>query len=361
MPEKTNIAALLPGVGKDLELAAQPIPTPGPKDVLIRSHAIPINPVDRARQLTGYTLKSFPAILGTDLAGVVEAIGSDVTDLKAGDRVLATVDGIITGDKSREAFQTYTVARASTTAKLPDSVSFVEGSTIGVAIVTAAMIFFDGFKFQIPGSEASADFRPLPTAGEAPIVVIWGGASNIGLVTIQLAKILGFTVYATASQQHHAKLQKLGANVMVDYADADAAVEHFVAAAKKAGKQILYAVDTINKLEKTTPFVQQALLKSAAATPSPAKAGLVYINRIEYGWDESIEARFITATDVWERRFDIGHWIFTSGNLTRWLADGTFAPPPARVLPGGLAALNEGLVLIKGGGVHGEKLVVEVE
>ncbi|CAK7220491.1 hypothetical protein SCUCBS95973_004175 [Sporothrix curviconia] len=362
MAQKINHAAVLPAAGKDLEIVTLPVPTPGPADVLIRSHVIAVNPIDRVRQLFDLMVPSYPRVLGSDTTGVVEAVGSDVTAFKAGDRVVAVTDGFIFGDNGRESYQTYTVAQAATTAKLPDSVPFVKGSTISLAIMTAASIIFDGFKFQVPGSEASAEAKALPAAGVGPIIALWGGSSSVGSMTIQLATSLGFSVYTTASPQHHARLQRLGADVVVDYASPEAAVEQLLAAAAKAGKQILYAVDTVNDAKKSTPFLEQVLLKSATSAASSSTEGtLVYISMLpKYEWKSGLKPQFVNSADVWKRRTDIGAWLFGSGNLTRWLADGTFEPPIARVVPGGLGGLQSALNQVKGG-VHGEKLVVEVE
>ncbi|CAK7230798.1 hypothetical protein SBRCBS47491_007708 [Sporothrix bragantina] len=361
MAEKINTAAVLPALGKDLELVTLPVPTPGPADVLIRIRVIAVNPIDRVRQMFGFMVPSFPKVLGSDATGVVEAVGSDVTEFKVGDRVVAVTDGFIGGDNGREAYQTYTVAQAATTAKLPDSVPLVKGSTITLVLMTAASIIFDGLKFQVPGSEPSAEAKALPAAGTAPIIAIWGGGSCVGGQTIQLAKFLGFSVYTTASPQHHDRLKKLGADVVVDYASPEQAVEQLLAAADKAGKQILYAVDTVNDTEKTIPNLEKLLLQSAASRSSSEEGILVHINMLpKYEWQSGLKPQFVTASHVWTSRKDIGAWLFGSGNLTRWLADGTFVPPTARIVPGGLGGLQAALNQIKGG-VRGEKLVVEVE
>lgn len=359
MSDQTNHAAVLPGVGKDLELTTLPVPTPGPNDVLIRTSYTAINPVDRIRQLYGFQVPTTPKVIGSDSTGTVVAVGAEAASTyKIGDRVIAVTDGFIKGDNGRESYQTFTVAPTLTTSKLPDNLSLLEGSTVALVAMTAGIIFFEGFKFSIPGTKDQS--KPLPnTTNSKPILVVWGGASSLGSVTIQLARILGFTVFATASPRHHERLQKIGAEVVVDYSDADAAVEKILAAA--GDRPIVYGVDAINDADKTIPFVEKILVKSATATGSSAIPHLVHVNVLpKYKWKDGLTHQEIDATSIWTKRTDVGEYIFVSGNLSSWLADGKIVPPPARVVPGGLGGLQSALNQIKTSAVSGEKLVVEV-
>lgn len=362
MADQTNTAAIIPAVGKDVEIVNRAIPKPGPKDVLIRISIAGVNPIDRVRQLYGFAVSSWPKVIGSDGTGVVAAVGSDVSEFKVGDRVIAAFDGFVTADNDRESYQTYALAPTLTTAKLPDSFSFAQGSTISLVTLAASIVFFGAFKLAVPGATSSPEGTvALPTAGSTkPIVLIWGGGSSVGNVAIQLAHFLGFTVYATASPRHHARLQKLGADVVVDYSDPEKAeAELLAAAAKDGGKaQIRYALDVIIDTKKTLPIVEQILLKSKAATASDVVPTLVHVGMVnDYTWQEGLVHEFATAVDGWTTRTDVSKWLF--GNLTQWLEDGTFVPPAARVVPGGLnglqAALNQALT-----GVSGEKLILEI-
>ncbi|KAL1891515.1 hypothetical protein Sste5346_007607 [Sporothrix stenoceras] len=353
---ETNTAAILPAVGKDLELTTLPVPTPGPNDVLIRTAVTAVNPIDHVRQMFGFQVPAVPKVIGSDTTGTVVGVGAEAASTyKVGDRVVAVTDGFATGDNGHESYQTFAVAPTLTTAKLPDNFTFLEGSTVSVVAMTAGIIIFEGFKFSIPGAQEQS--KPLPS--NKPILLVWGGAGSVGSVTIQLARILGFTVFTTASPRHNERLQKLGAEVVVDYSDADAAVEKLLAAA--GDRPIVYAVDAINDAKNTIPFVESILLKSAAATASSTTPELVHVKMLsEYKWKDGLTHTFINSTSIWTERRDVGEYIFRSGNLTSWLAEGKIVPPPARVVPGGLGGLQSALNQIKGGGVSGEKLVVEV-
>lgn len=362
MADQTNHAAILPALGKDLELVTLPVPTPGASDVLIRSSVVAVNPIDRVRQLYGFQVPTTPKVLGSDTTGTIVAVGADVAaagTFKVGDRVVAATDGFHNGDNGHESFQTFTVAPTTTTAKLADNVTFLQAAPVPVSIMTAGTIFFEGFHFTVPGAKEAPTTKPLPAAGSKPIVAIWGGASSVGSVTLQLARHLGFTVFTTASPRHHERLQKLGAEVVVDYSDPEAAVEKFLAAAGK--REILYAVDAVNDFEKTVPFLEDLLLRSVAATGATAVPEFASTNDLsKYAWKGGLDQKMVDATSVWTDRKDIAAYLYGSGNLSRWLADGTIVPVPTRVVPGGLGGLQTALNEVKSGSVSGEKLVVEV-
>lgn len=84
-----NKAAWLDGTdGRPLAVRAADMPKPGPSEVVIRNHAVAINPLDWKMQ-GGDLVKTLPMIIGTDIAGEIHELGSEVKGFKIGDRVLA--------------------------------------------------------------------------------------------------------------------------------------------------------------------------------------------------------------------------------------------------------------------------------
>ena len=83
----TQKALFLPEKNGKWTLEESTIPTPGPKEVLVKIIATALNPLDWKIQDYGYFVSEYPFISGTDAAGVVEEVGSEVTDLAKGDRV----------------------------------------------------------------------------------------------------------------------------------------------------------------------------------------------------------------------------------------------------------------------------------
>ena len=86
-----NEAAWLDGANNKLRVAEAPMPEPDPDSIVIRNRAVAVNPVDWKIQDYGVFVKTWPMILGTDVAGEVVSTGTNVKHLKTGDRVAAYV------------------------------------------------------------------------------------------------------------------------------------------------------------------------------------------------------------------------------------------------------------------------------
>lgn len=90
MPNQQK-ALVLPAKQGLFEIQSVPIPTPGPGQLLIKVHSTALNPVDWNIQVHGLYVEDYPAILGVDIAGTVEALGDDVDNFSKGDRVYVMV------------------------------------------------------------------------------------------------------------------------------------------------------------------------------------------------------------------------------------------------------------------------------
>ncbi|KAH6624025.1 chaperonin 10-like protein [Chaetomium sp. MPI-SDFR-AT-0129] len=349
-----NTAAFLPAAGAALVLGERPIPTPGPNELLIRTHAIGINPIDWKRQAFGIAIPSYPTILGADVAGVVVAVGSDVASsglFRLGNRVLGSADAMGSGNIDHAGFQTYTILSASATAPLPSFLSFTDAATLPTATSTPAIALYETLGLPAPGV-------PLPAHSRKTGILIWGGASQVGAGTIQIAaRQAGLTVFAAASPAHHARLRELGATGVVDYRS-PTVVEDLLAAAEQAGVEITLGVDAVSSEQtlKTTAEVLSRFTttekKGRLATVAPWPQGLTVPG------DGSLEVEWVQGGKIWSDRKDLGELLFNQ-LLAGWLERGEFVPGKAKVLEGGLGALQKGLEELKKG-VSGEKLVVEV-
>ncbi|KAH7140870.1 chaperonin 10-like protein [Dactylonectria macrodidyma] len=355
--QSTHSAVFLPALAKDLVLGKRDTPSPGPGEVLIRNHAIAVNPIDWKRQLSGFMIQSFPAILGADVSGIVTEVGPSVTIVKPGDRVFALSHSFSTGNNDHAAYQEYTIVQAAATTVMPQDMSFQQGATLPTAVGTAAMALFDVLDLPRPAL-GSGENKPIGTASESsegppPTILVWGGASTFGSLAIQMARLAGLTVFATASERHHEYLRSLGASVLVDY-HSPTAVDGLLAAAGRAGLDITYAVDAITSAD-TLASVIQVLSKSPAATKklahtSPWPESVRKPDDVENGW--------IRGDALAYRRQDLCVWL-CNGILPGWLERGDIVPTRYRVIEGGLNGLQNALIELKKG-VSGEKLVVEV-
>ncbi|KAJ5895137.1 hypothetical protein N7495_006828 [Penicillium taxi] len=226
-------AAILAASGAPLTIIQRETPEPGPDEYLIEVKAVAVNPVDYAQRDLGMPpISSYPACIGSDVAGIVAKIGAEVPagSPKVGDRVLALATSFYSANPDHGAFQKFTIASSQCVVLLPSSIPFEAGAILPLATLTA----LSGW------TSIGIPLNTKYTPGEKQAVLIWGGASNVGTVTIQSAKSMGFIVYTTASEKNHAYLSTLGADRSFDYKSEDV-VAQIVAAAKTDGVNLTIA------------------------------------------------------------------------------------------------------------------------
>ncbi|KAJ8088063.1 hypothetical protein PM082_013614 [Marasmius tenuissimus] len=215
-------------------LIEKPIPVPGTNEVLIKVEGVGLNPFEWKAPYVPpmFNCFEFPAYLGTDGAGIIEDVGSDVTKFKKGDRVL--FQGWFASDYST--YQQYALAPDSFVAKLPSSISTLEASSIPLALITAANGFClpnpapascteIGKKFDCPlflNGRAGAGMKPFweddaQGLQTGKVILILGGSSTVGQLAIQISKHLGYSAIITTSSLTHAEhLKSLGATHVLD-------------------------------------------------------------------------------------------------------------------------------------------------
>ena len=114
MSAKTeNLAAVIEEPKARLKTIVRPIPSPGKGEIVVHNHAIAANPVDWKIQDFGIIINIYPAVLGSDVCGIVTEIGPEVTKFKVGDRVAGFAGVIYNKDPDHGAWQTYTILRRS--------------------------------------------------------------------------------------------------------------------------------------------------------------------------------------------------------------------------------------------------------
>lgn len=182
----------------DLEV---PAPTPGPRDLLVRVHAVSVNPVDTKVRSSARAEAGEPKILGWDAVGLVEAVGAQVTHFQRGDRVYYAGSITRAGTNAQlHAVDERIVARAPTT--LGDA----DAAALPLTSITAWELLFD--RLQVPQG-----------GGQGQTLLVVGGAGGVGSVLIQLARQLtGLTVIATASREQTRQwCLDLGAHAVIDH------------------------------------------------------------------------------------------------------------------------------------------------
>jgi len=196
-----------------------PLPELKPGEVLVRVHAVGINPPDWYLR-EGYKdlppewqpAVSFPLILGSDMSGVVEAVATDVQGFSIGDEVFGMVRFPSMGESA--AYAEYVTAPASDLALKPAGIDHVHAAGAPMAGLTGWQ-----FLIELGHNEANPfqpeSHRPLPLNGKT--VLVNGAAGGVGHLAVQLAKWKGAHVIAVASGKHESFLRELGADEFIDY------------------------------------------------------------------------------------------------------------------------------------------------
>jgi NADPH:quinone reductase-like Zn-dependent oxidoreductase len=209
-----NVALWLPKRGGRFEVRPAPYTSPAAGEVGVRVRAVAVNPIDGIPGLLYRAVLpwlTFPAVIGSDVAGEIVEVGADVTRLRPGDRVLGHAFGV---EKSQNraaegAFQRYVVLMEHMVSTIPDSLSFEKAAVLPLTLSTAATGLFqqDHLGLALPSTDP---------ARRTETVLVWGGSTCVGSNAIQLARNAGYRVVATSSPHNFDYLRSLGAAETVD-------------------------------------------------------------------------------------------------------------------------------------------------
>lgn len=181
-------------------------PNVGPQDVLIEVYVAGVNPVDhmiRNGELKSFIKFRFPFVLGNDVAGIIAAVGTNVTRFKVGDAVYAKADKNRIGT-----FAEFVALDQNDVALKPEAFSMVEAGAFPLVGLTAWQALVDRMHLK---------------AGQK--ILIHAGGGGVGTIAIQLAKHLGATVATTVSTSNVQLVKDLGADVVIDRKSQDFADE----------------------------------------------------------------------------------------------------------------------------------------
>ncbi|KAL0933799.1 zinc-binding oxidoreductase [Colletotrichum truncatum] len=343
----TTMKALVTQGDKTAKVQEIPVPKPGSGEILVKVHYVAQNPTDWKSTAAA---KEAGRIVGCDFAGsVADPNGSS---LKEGQRVAGWVFGCST-DPPRGAFAEYLVTESSLVFPVPDSITDSQAAVVSLALATTVQALFQRLALPPPTSPAS---EPFP-------VLINGGTSSVGLYAVQLAKKAGLQVIATGSKKNHDLLKSLGADIVIDYRDAD-----WIEQVKKAANDNLqYAFDCISEIDTTKAVVQTISSKGGHVmcilprkadevnAPSYVKvestlAYTVFGKALQYGAFDNIDGDRSGDKKFWENYLQV---------VPKWLEEGYVKPNPPKEF-GGLEDIPKGFELQEKGGVSAEKLVYKI-
>ncbi len=267
-----------------LKLQTVPVLEPGANQVLIKVYAAAINPTDWKNRVgaPGYVPAAgapVTIIPGGDAAGVVEKIGSGVTDFKVGDPVFAIIPriaGVLNG-----AYSEYVLSPTRTMMAKPVNVTYAEAAGLGIAAVTGVRAL------------------NVTKVAKGQRVLITGAAGGVGSTAVQAAKVKGAYVIGTASARHHEYLRSLGIDEIIDYTKGKF---------EEQVKNVDVVIDTVGEIDNTAERAMSTLKKggmyvSVAARNLEAKCtavGVICAERgsaAEVGRDIFAEVASLAAAD----------------------------------------------------------------
>lgn len=183
----------------DIEL---PVPQAGGRDLLVRVHAVAVNPVDTKVRKPKDKIEPSPRVLGWDAAGEVVAVGPQCTLFKPGDQVFYAGDVTRPGCNAE-----YQLADERIVGHMPQSLNFAQAAALPLTAVTAWEALF---------VRLGITRGPELNCGKSLLVI--GGAGGVGSIAIQLARLAGLTVVATASRAETVQwVKNLGAQHAIDH------------------------------------------------------------------------------------------------------------------------------------------------
>lgn len=340
-----------------------PRPSPGPGEVLVKIHYAAQNPTDY-KAVTGHAGGPPPPglIAGCDFAGTISDPGT--SSWEVGQRVAGFVQGTSrngTGtNPARGAFAEYIPVEESLVFAVPDGVELRDAATVPLTFATAVQALYQRLALPEPGSPAE----------DAPPLLVYGGGGSVGRYAIQLGKLSGFRVIATASPGSHDELKGLGADEVFDYHD-EAWPERVY---ETTGGRLRHAFDTVGSPDSPVkvarslsreggdlcvlrPLGQDLKDEVVAANPKVRAQSTAVYTVFErplaffamVGFDNCGEE---TPEDkaVWEKYLKL---------LTGLLREGSVRPNKVREV-GTLHDVLTGFKLLQEGKISGEKVVYKV-
>ncbi|KAF2117007.1 chaperonin 10-like protein [Lophiotrema nucula] len=321
------------------------VPLPKLRDdyIIIKTKYVALNPTDW-KSIKG---KRAPgAVAGCDYAGVIEEIGKGVTKpFKKGDKVAGFVSGSNPWNHDYGAFAQHITAKGDIQMKIADNVPLEQASTLGVGITTVGQGLFQSLGLPLPPNKVS---EPTP-------ILIYGASTATGTLAVQFAKLVGATVYATASPKNHELVKSLGADYVFDYRDPDVGKK----IREASNDSLTLAFDTIS--EESSAAISAAALSSKGGhysallnIKSPREDVKSSLTMAYTALGEKHSDAFPESQEDWE--YGVKFWNLSEGLIN----DGTIKTHPIDIR-GGLEDIPQGLADLQNGKVSGAKLVYKIE
>ncbi len=322
MTQATRIVVHRAGAYERLQLETSNLPPPGPDEVAIEVHAAGVNYADVVVRMGLYAsakeLVGWPITPGFAVAGIVSAVGENVTDLRVGARVLAvTLFGGYASALNVPRHQVF---------GLPDGLTFVEGAAIPAVFLTAHFALHQ---------------LAHPRRGDR--VLVHSAAGGVGTSLVQLAKLAGCEVTGVVGANHKVEAARaIGCDHVIDKSTED--LWPRAEAIAPMGFDVVLDANGVATLGASYDHVRAAgkLVVYGFATMMPKTGGRPNYLKLAIDWlrtprfnplDMTNKSRSVLAFNL-SYLFDRAD-ILAEGmhDIMRWLADGKLVPPPSKTFP----------------------------
>ncbi|RDW88361.1 hypothetical protein BP6252_00393 [Coleophoma cylindrospora] len=349
-----NLAAYLTAAKGPFSVLPAPQRVPAAGEVLVKVQACALQPADAKVAKLAVLPVAYPTILGSPVAGFVEAVGEGVQKVKVGDRVVASTSIFEKGGDERwGGVQRFAIVSERNAIAIPSSLSF-ENACATASHSPVAALHAVG-TLNIP--RASNPSEPAPqTTGT---ILIWGGSSAMGSLAISYAKKAGLTVITTCSRHNFDLVKSLGADFVLDYKRPQGDV---VADLVKTAKQVgvpKYWFDTISLPASMAPLVEvisQTTAPDQAVMVLHLNPPFMFVSSVTI--PPNVTTKLYTISSAEKGDPELMQWMLGKGGyLERGLNEGWLRGVPPLVL-GGLDQVEKGIEMLHREEVSGQKLVV---
>lgn len=291
-----------PGPAESIRYGDLPDPRPGEGQVLVRVGAVAVNPIDTYIRSGAIDMgQPMPFIVGCDLAGTVEAVGSGVKQFRVGDRVWGSNQGLM---GRQGTFSELAAVDACWLYPTPEGASDRDAAATALVAITAHL-----------GLVRDASVQPGET------VFVHGGSGGVGSCVIQIAKALGAKVVATAGSDEKAEAcRRLGADCVIDYKtdDVDDVLKTFTPEGVDVWFETLREQDLVQAVSHLRMRGRLVLMAGRDSTP-PFPVGPFYVKDCKaFGF------AMFNAPPAEQRR--------AADDINQWLAAGKLRAKIGRVM-----------------------------
>ncbi|KAJ3168787.1 hypothetical protein HDU87_000912 [Geranomyces variabilis] len=339
----TQKAVVIESEGTAVLVSDRSIPNLRDDFVLVRNIAVALNPTDWKH----IDWSASPgALVGCDCAGIVEAVGNNLTrPYKKGDRISGGVHGSNALEHQDGAFAEYVLVRSGVSMRIPESISFEQAATFGIGINTVGLALHKALKIPFPGQ-----------GGPTGTVLVYGGSTATGSLAIQFAKAVGWTVVTTCSFKNFAMVKERGADEVFDYNDFGCAKKVRVV----TGDKLAHILDCVST-DSSADFCNSVMGASGGtyscldSVPALARADIRTEISFSYGvLGDPYQMGTETITPSADT-YAYGTAFYTLA--ARLIGEGKIVPHPLTVGEDGLAGVLKGLDELRDEQVRGHKLV----